>query len=148
MTGHLWRIVQRHLDAYGVRAATLAKRMGTSPQTLDSWKHRGVRALPSRELLEALSAETRTPYAEVLAAALRDIGYLPPEQVAPVAPAPTSTDELVQRYLAHAIGSGAVSTTGSAPELIADILRTFAAEVVARSGEATPGPSRAEGVNR
>lgn len=73
----LWGIVQRHLDAYGVRAAALARRMGTSPQTLDSWKHRGVRALPRRHLLEALARETRTPYGDVLIAALRDAGYLP-----------------------------------------------------------------------
>lgn len=75
--GYLWDIAQAHLDAYGVRAAALARRMGTSPQTLDSWKNRGVRSLPTRELLEALARETRTPYPVVLDAALRDIDYLP-----------------------------------------------------------------------
>lgn len=77
--GYLWDIAQAHLDAYGVRAAALARRMGTSPQTLDSWKNRGVRSLPSRELLEALAKETRTPYPVVLEAALRDTDYLPKE---------------------------------------------------------------------
>ena len=77
--GHLWDIAQAHLDEYGVRAAALARRMGTSPQTLDSWKNRGVRSLPSKALLEALARETRTPYEEVLDAALRDIDYLPKE---------------------------------------------------------------------
>jgi transcriptional regulator with XRE-family HTH domain len=74
---NLYDIAQRHLDAYGVRAAALAKRMGTSPQTLDSWKNRGLKTLPSRRLLEALARETGTPYGDVLTAVLRDIDYLP-----------------------------------------------------------------------
>jgi transcriptional regulator with XRE-family HTH domain len=76
---YLWDIAQAHLDAYGVRAAALARRMGTAPQTLDSWKNRGVRSLPTRDLLEALARETRTPYRVVLDAALRDIDYMPRE---------------------------------------------------------------------
>lgn len=75
--GYLYDIAQRHLDAYGVRAAALAKRMGTAPQTLDSWKHRGLKELPDQWLLEALARETRTPYGDVLTAVLRDIDYLP-----------------------------------------------------------------------
>lgn len=77
--GYLYDIAQRHLDAYGVRAAALAKRMGTAPQTLDSWKNRGLKELPDQWLLEALARETRTPYGDVLTAVLRDIGYLPGE---------------------------------------------------------------------
>jgi len=83
---HLWDIAQAHMDEYGVRAAALARRMGTSPQTLDSWKNRGVRSLPSRALLEALARETRTPYEDVLAAALADIDYLPKERDGHAAP--------------------------------------------------------------
>jgi len=78
--GYLYDIAQRHLDAYGVRAAALAKRMGTAPQTLDSWKNRGLKELPDQWLLEALARETRTPYGDVLTAVLRDIGYLPKER--------------------------------------------------------------------
>jgi transcriptional regulator with XRE-family HTH domain len=74
---YFWDIAQAHMDAYGVRAAALARRMGTSPQTLDSWKNRGLKKLPERRLLEALARETQTPYGEVLTAVLRDIGYLP-----------------------------------------------------------------------
>jgi len=77
---YLYDIAQRHLDKYGVRAAALAKRMGTSPQTLDSWKHREPKRLPEKWLLEALAWETRTPYDVVLTAALRDIDYLPKER--------------------------------------------------------------------
>lgn len=74
---HLYDIAQRHLDAYGVRAAALARRMGTSPQTLDSWKNRGLKELPDKWLLQALARETGTPYGDVLTAVLRDIDYLP-----------------------------------------------------------------------
>lgn len=75
--GYLWQIVQQHLDEYGVREAALARRMGTSAQTLNSWKKRGVRQLPSVKLLAALSRETRTTYTQVLTAALLDAKYLP-----------------------------------------------------------------------
>ena len=51
--------------------------MGSKPQTLSSWKKRGVRGLPAQRLLEALARVTRTPYEDVLVAALRDAGYLP-----------------------------------------------------------------------
>jgi len=77
--GYLYDIAQRHLDAYGVRAAALAKRMGTASQTLDSWKHRSLKDLPEKWLLEALARETGTPYGDVLTAVLRDIDYLPGE---------------------------------------------------------------------
>lgn len=105
--GDLWSIVQRHIDAYGVRAATIAKRMGTSPQTLDSWKHRGVRALPSKRLLLALARETSTPYGEVLLAALHDAGYLPEEregddlQPAPIEVTPLRLDREALRPAAN-----------------------------------------------
>ena len=77
--GKLYDVAQRHMDEYGVRAAALARRMGTSPQTLDGWKHRGLRRLPEKWLLVALARETRTPYVDVLDAALHDIAYLPEE---------------------------------------------------------------------
>lgn len=76
--GHLYAIVQRHIDNYGVREAELARRVGTSPQTINSWKNRGVRALPSRAILLKLAEVTRTAYADVLEAALTDTGYIEP----------------------------------------------------------------------
>lgn len=74
--GELYSIIQRHLDRYGVREAALARLMGTSSQTINSWKTRGVRQLPTRPLLDALARETGTPYEVVLRAALLDTGYL------------------------------------------------------------------------
>lgn len=76
--GHLYAIVQRHIDTYGVREAELARRVGTSPQTINSWKNRGVRGLPSREILRKLADVTRTAYGDVLEAALMDAGYIDP----------------------------------------------------------------------
>lgn len=72
----LWQIIQGHLDEYGVREAAFARRMGTKPQTLNSWKKRGLKQLPSRDLLEAVAREARVPYGDVLRAALTDINYL------------------------------------------------------------------------
>lgn len=93
--GHLWTIVQSHIDRWGVREAELARRIGTSPQTLNSWKNRGVRGLPSRELLLNLAAVTRVPYQQVLEAALTDAGYLREESDGDVEAAPTNlTDRL------------------------------------------------------
>ncbi|MFE9232012.1 helix-turn-helix domain-containing protein [Cellulosimicrobium funkei] len=72
---HLWDLIQAHLDEYGVRDAAFARRMGTSAQTLNSWKNRGLKRLPERELLEAVARETRVPYEDVLDAVLIDINY-------------------------------------------------------------------------
>jgi transcriptional regulator with XRE-family HTH domain len=71
----LWKIVQTHLDEYGVSEAEFARRMGSSPQTLSSWKLRGLKKLPDKRLLEAVADQTRASYDDVLGAALVDIGY-------------------------------------------------------------------------
>lgn len=69
-------IVQRHLDSYGVTEAAFAKRMGINPQTINAWRNRGgLKRLPERRILEAVAHETRTPYEDVLHAALVDTGY-------------------------------------------------------------------------
>ncbi len=89
---HLWDLIQAHLDEYGVRDAAFARRMGTSAQTLNSWKNRGLKRLPERELLEAVARETRVPYEDVLDAVLIDINYKDEEvgrhgDAAPITPA-------------------------------------------------------------
>jgi len=83
MRGELWSIIQAHLDRYGVYEAVFARRMGTSPQTINTWKVKGVKRLPERWLLEAVARETGTQYSAVLHAALVDTGYLP-DPVTPV----------------------------------------------------------------
>lgn len=74
----LYDIVQRHIDEHGPTAAWIARRIGMTPQGLDTWKHRGVR-LPKVKYLVALADLTHTPYLDVLNAALRDSRYLPEE---------------------------------------------------------------------
>lgn len=86
MEGHLWKIIQKHLDDYGVREAEFARRIGTSPQTVSSWKKRGIRSLPTKDLLVGVSDVTRQPYDVVLTAVLHDIKYLPKDVVQDAAP--------------------------------------------------------------
>lgn len=74
-TPALWSLIQAHLDEYGVTDAEFARRMGVSPQTLNSWKKRGVRQLPTRDKLESVAELTRNTYTHVLDAALVDAGY-------------------------------------------------------------------------
>lgn len=74
--GELVAIIQGHLDRYGVTEATFARRMGVNPQTINAWRTRGgLKRLPERRILEAVARETRTPYEDVLQAALVDTGY-------------------------------------------------------------------------
>lgn len=74
--GHLYKLIEQHLDEYGVREAELARRIGSSPQTVNSWKKRGIKKPPEQELLMALAIEIRRPYGDVLRAALLDSGYI------------------------------------------------------------------------
>jgi transcriptional regulator with XRE-family HTH domain len=78
--GNVWRLVQAHIDSYGVREAELARRVGTSPQTLNSWKIRGIRDVPSTAILRKLAAEIRQPYLLVLTAAMLDADRVTPEE--------------------------------------------------------------------
>ncbi|NKS56278.1 XRE family transcriptional regulator [Rhodococcus hoagii] len=77
--GNLFAIVADYLESTGVREAAFARKIGAAPQTVSSWKHRGLRSLPRREWLVAIANRTGTPYETVLAAALRDAGYIDSE---------------------------------------------------------------------
>lgn len=114
--GELYTIIQKHLDRYGVREAALARLMGTSSQTINSWKTRGVRQLPTRTLLEALARETGTPYSMVLRAALVDTGYLPG---APVSDGPAHRAEPQPEPADAGVGRHAPHSTPLTPEDIA-----------------------------
>lgn len=56
--------------------ASIARAIGAAPQTISSWRKRGIRQLPSKELLHALADFLRVPQVEVIMAAARDAGYL------------------------------------------------------------------------
>ena len=68
------RLIQWHLDRYGVTRATFAKRIGTTPQTVQNWKTRST-TMPRAEHLVGVAKETGVPYLIVLDAALVDAGY-------------------------------------------------------------------------
>lgn len=70
-------IIDAHMDKYGVREAAFARTVNASPQTINAWRHRGIRALPSPALLRSVADITGRPYREILDAALTDAGYLP-----------------------------------------------------------------------
>lgn len=70
----LMRLIQSHLDRYGVTRATFAKRIGTTPQTVQNWKTRST-TMPKADVLKGVAKETKVPYLIVLDAALKDAGY-------------------------------------------------------------------------
>jgi len=88
----LYSIVQRHQDNFGPSASEIARRIGAAPQTVSSWKTRGLRALPEKKLLVALAQLTHTPYGDVLSAALRDTGYIPEDAEAAAERPATATE--------------------------------------------------------
>jgi hypothetical protein len=78
---HLWAHMQAHMDSTGVREATIAKRAGTTPQTLNSWKKRGLSELPESWIIKAIAKEVHVKYDVFLRAVLHDINYLPEDVV-------------------------------------------------------------------
>lgn len=66
-------LVQHHLDRYGVRRAEFARRVGISPQAIQSWIDRP--GLPRPDHLRAVAEQLELPYHRVLDAALTDAGY-------------------------------------------------------------------------
>lgn len=70
----LMRLIQSHLDRYGVTRATFAKRIGTTPQTVQNWKSRST-TMPKVEHLKGVAKETGVPLLVVIDAALMDAGY-------------------------------------------------------------------------
>jgi hypothetical protein len=82
----LMRLIQGHLDRYGVTRAEFARRAGTTPQTVQNWKDRPT-TLPRREHLEGVARVLGVPYAVVLNAALSDAGYRDSDEVTDLADA-------------------------------------------------------------
>lgn len=69
----LWAIVEAHHREYGPTYSEIARRMGTTSQTLFNWRDRESRQMPHRETLKALSRATRQPLERVIAAAVADV---------------------------------------------------------------------------
>lgn len=87
--GHLLAIIDEFKDAHGAPPdSSVARALGIAPQTLNSWRKRGIKELPNKETLLKLASLTRRSYVDdVLPAVLLDIGYMTED------PAPTSKDE-------------------------------------------------------
>ena len=85
----LLRIIDAYKDGHGGPSdASIARAIGVAPQTISSWRKRGIRQLPERETLRNLAHLTQRDYvAEVIPAVMADIGYLPSD------PQPLPADE-------------------------------------------------------
>lgn len=70
----LMRLIEAHLDHYGVTRAAFARKCGTNPQTVQNWKARPT-TLPQPHHLKAVADVIGLPYEVVLGAALVDAGY-------------------------------------------------------------------------
>lgn len=70
----LMRLIQAHLDRYGVSRAEFARRAGTSPQTVHNWVGR-LKTMPEADHLRGAAEVIEQPYLVVLDAALVDAGY-------------------------------------------------------------------------
>jgi transposase-like protein len=77
----LLAIIDEYKDAHGAPSdSSIARAIGVAPQTVSSWRRRGIRQLPERETLMALARLTNRDYATVvIPAVMRDIGYLAEE---------------------------------------------------------------------
>lgn len=72
--GELQRLIQSHLDKYGVTRSEFARRAGTQPQTVQNWWDKPS-TLPRAEHLKGVAEVVDLPYLVVLDAALADAGY-------------------------------------------------------------------------
>jgi transposase-like protein len=78
LMSHLLAIIDEYKDAHGAPSdSSIARALGVAPQTISSWRKRGIKQLPERETLLALARLVRRDYErDVLPAVLRDIGYV------------------------------------------------------------------------
>lgn len=73
----LVRIIDDYRDTHGRPSdASIARAIGIAPQTLSSWRKRGIRELPDAATLRALASFVGLPYdGYVLEVALYDAGW-------------------------------------------------------------------------
>ena len=86
----LLRIIDAYRDAHGQPSdASIARAIGVAPQTLSSWRRRGIKEPPAPASLKALADLVRLPYEDyVLQAALYDCGW---RETPPVLPGQDET---------------------------------------------------------
>lgn len=87
-------LIDAYKDTHGQPSdASIARAVGVAPQTISSWRKRGIRELPARDTLIQLAHFMRVPYPTVLEAVLIDTGYAEK-------PNPTPPDSGERRKLA------------------------------------------------
>lgn len=71
-------LIDEYKDTHGAPSdSSIARAIGVAPQTVSSWRKRGIRNLPDRDTLLALAQLLSADYeAVVLRAVLLDIGWL------------------------------------------------------------------------
>lgn len=74
---HLLAIIDDYKDQHGSPSdSSIARAIGVAPQTISSWRNRGIHQLPRRATLEALAEFLHVDYFDVIIpAALHDTGY-------------------------------------------------------------------------
>lgn len=75
---HLLRLIDDYKDAHGQPSdSSIARAIGVAPQTISSWRKRGIKEPPARATMEKLARLTRLDYETVvLRAALLDAGWI------------------------------------------------------------------------
>jgi len=73
----LLAVIDDYKDRHGQPSdASIARAVGIAPQTISSWRNRGIRELPARDTMLRLADFMRVPYDDVLRAVLVDVGYM------------------------------------------------------------------------
>lgn len=80
---HLVKLIDEYRDAHGAPSwSSIARAIGVAPQTISSWRKRGIKEPPDRETLRSLAEFIRKDYATVvLQAALLDAGWISEDEV-------------------------------------------------------------------
>lgn len=74
--GYLTDLIDAYQDEHGAPSdASIARAIGAAPQTISSWRKRGIRRIPDPDLLKQLAAFIGVDEADVLLAAGHDAGY-------------------------------------------------------------------------
>ncbi|MCW2785193.1 MAG: putative transcriptional regulator [Marmoricola sp.] len=70
-------LIDTFRDANGGRSdASIARQAGMAPQTISSWRTRGLKELPKQDMLRGLASVLGLPDEEVFYAAGVDTGYI------------------------------------------------------------------------
>lgn len=85
----LIRLIDDYKDTHGAPSdSSIARAIGAAPQTISSWRQRGIKVPPNDDILRALADFIGRDYVTVvLAAALWDAGWITTDDV-PVEPSP------------------------------------------------------------